>query len=69
MLTLSTRERDAFHRDMARRMAKPKALRDLEDQAERLEREKARAVEGFFHDLEAKRLREKIRDMGETPCA
>lgn len=69
MMTLSTRERDAFHRDMARQMAKPKYLRDLEHQADRLEREKQRATERFFHDLEASDLRRRIRDMGENPCA
>ena len=68
MMTLSARDRDRFHSDMARRMAKPKYLRDLEDQAERLEREKQRAIDHFFHGLEADALRRRIRDMGEEPC-
>ena len=69
MSMISTRERDAFHRDMAEQMAKPKALRALEAQARQLRLERERAAKQFFDDLEISNLRKQIRDMGGKPCA
>lgn len=51
------------------RMSEPEPARSLRLQKERLEHDREQAARRRMADIEARRLREEIRDMGEEPCA
>lgn len=57
------------NRDHIQRMGEPEPYRSLRRQVERLEAEQERRCKEFFYDREAERLRRKIRELGEEPCA
>jgi hypothetical protein len=68
-MMLSTRELDRFHAGMAREAAKPKTIRDLERQLQRIHTRQTIEVFRNLADREAEELRHKIRALGEKPVA
>jgi len=64
---MTRREKDRRHKDIANQIAEPEYLQKLRRQAEQIEQQKRMDREDAIYEMEANRLREKIRKAGHIP--